>query len=494
MKFVALMTAAAFVSATAALAQHVAVEHPDATAAITNVAVVDVETGDVRENQTIIVGGERILAIEPSGEFKEREGIALLDGGGKYAIPGLWDMHVHIPHKAASAWDLHEPDKAARLQRQIFMPSWVAFGVVGLRHMSGGKLPLEMRKRIQSGQLDGPHLIIGSPILDGPYPIWPGGGTMAIANPSEASNAVQELHQQGYDFLKPYTLLSRESYRALHAAAAERGIKVAGELPLSVSAWEAANLGQSSIEHLTGLEIACSGREDELRDGYVRAVSEITADTDQSAKVSLWNRGEWEAISSFDPEKCQRLYRHLREKGVWVTPTLVILRRISYPDSPEVKGNPYLKYITKSAADVADVIDTYDPERRLRPTYDHRFDVIDDMHEAGVRILAGSDEQGGFWVHQELQIFVDAGLTPLEAIQTATINPAIYLGREHELGSIEPGKFADIVLLNSNPLMDIESTLDIDAVILKGRIYDRLMLDSMLAQLEADARAREHRN
>ena len=491
MTLLPLVIAAAFGWATAAVAEQMATEHAEATAAITNVTVVDVETGELREDQTIIIGAERILAIEPSGGFKRRDGIALVNGGGKYAIPGLWDMHVHMPYKPAIQWDLHEPKQSAGVQRQTYMPSWVAFGVVGLRDMSGGKWFLEMRKRIQAAELDGPHLIIGSPVLEGPYPIWPGAGTMAIANPTEAFIAVQELHEQGYDFLKPYTLLSPESYRAIHAAAAERGMSVAGEVPLSVSAWEAASLGQRSIEHLTGLEIACSAREDDLRAEYVRAVSAITADTKQSVKVSLWNRGEWEALSSFDAQKCQRLYRHLRNKGVWVTPTLVIQRRISYPDIPQVKENPYLKYITKSAADVASLIETYDPERRLRSTYDHRVDAIEDMHDAGIGILAGSDEQAGFWLHQELQIFVDAGLTPLEALQTATISPATYLGREHELGSVEPGKFADIVLLNSNPLDDIENTLDIHAVVLKGRIHDRGTLDRMLAQLEADARARE---
>ena len=491
MTLLALFIAAAFGSATAAAAERAATEHLAATTAITNVTVVDVETGKLYEDQTIVIGGARIIAIKPSGGFKGRDGIVLVDGGGKFAIPGLWDMHVHMPDKPAIRWDLYTPEQSAGVQRQTYMPSLVAFGVVGVREMAGDEWFLEIRKRIHAAELDGPHLVIGSPVLEGPYPIWPGDRTIAIANPTEASSAVQELHEQGYDFLKPYTLLSPESYRALHAAAVERGMKVAGELPLGVSAWEAANLGQRSIEHLTGLEIACSAREDDLRAEYIRAVSAITASTKESEKVSLWNRGEWEALSSFDTQKCKRLYRHLHNKGVWVTPTLGIQRSISYPEIPEVTENLYFKYVTKAAADVTGLIEQFDPERRLRPTYDHRMDAIEDMHEAGVGILAGSDGNAGFWLHEELAIFVDAGLTPLEALQTATINPATYLGREHELGSVEPGKFADIVLLNSNPLKDIEITLDIHAVVLKGRIYDRVTLDRMLAKLEADARARE---
>lgn len=463
-------------------------DHVQAKLAIANVAVVEVESGVIRPNQTIILDGEYILTIEPSEKTDTHTELTLIDGTGKFAIPGLWDMHVHLVNDEPPVdWDFDEQEN----QLLTYEPAWVAFGVTGLREMSGGEWSLKMRDRVDSGEIDGPHLVIGSPILDGPYPIFPGSGVMAIANPEEASVAVENLHEAGYDFLKTYDFLSPESYQAIHETAKRLGMEVAGELPLSVSAWDAAALGQRSIEHMTGIEIACSSEEEALRANYSAGVAAIATNPELHNQVSLWNRSEWEPVASFDAERCQRLYRHLVEQNVWVTPTLIIQLRISYPENPQVTDNPYLKYITKYVADVQGLIAEFDPERRLRPTYDHRFGAVDDMQAAGVGILAGTDEQGGFWLHDELRIFVDAGLTPLEALQTATINPAKYLGREDELGSVSPGKFADIVLLNANPLHNISNTLEIDTVILKGRIYDRHTLDRMLLQVEADARAWE---
>lgn len=459
-----------------------------ATLAIANVAVIDVETGVIRPNQTIILKNERIFTIEPSEKSETQTALTLIDGTGKFAIPGLWDMHVHLVNDEPTVdWDFDEQEN----QLLAYEPAWVAFGVTGLREMSGGVWSLKMRDRVESGEIDGPHLVIGSPILDGPYPIFPGNGVMAIANPEEARVAVESLHEAGFDFLKTYNFLSPESYQAIHETAKRLGMEVAGELPLSVSAWDAAELGQHSIEHMTGIEIACSSMEEVLRADYSAGVAAVAINPDLNNQVPLWSRSEWEPVASFDAKRCQRLYRHLVEHDVWVTPTLTIQRRISYPENPEVTDNPYLKYITKYDADVQGLVAQFDPERRLRPTYDHRFDAVDDMQAAGIGILAGSDQQGGFWLHDELQIYVDAGLTPLEALQTATINPAKYLGREDELGTITPGKFADIVLLNANPLDNISNTLEIDSVILKGRIYDRRTLDSMLMQVEADARTWE---
>ena len=458
------------------------------TLVIANVSVIDVESGAIYPNRTIVIANAHVLAIEPAANVKNDAGTIRVDGTGKYAIPGLWDMHVHLVNDEPPVdWDLDE-----RADRPLtYAPAWVAFGVTGLREMSGGEWSLKMRDRVESGEIDGPHLIIGSPILDGPYPIFPGNGVRAIANPDQARSVVEDLHEAGYDFLKPYNFLSPESYRAILETAQRLGMEVAGELPLSVSAWDAAELGQHSIEHMTGIEIACSSREAELRQDYASGVAALAKHPELDNQVTLWNRSEWEPVASFDAERCRRLYRHLVAHDVWVTPTLVTQRRISYPEIPEVATNAYLDYITRYDADVQNIIRQFDPERRLRPIYDHRFGAIEDVQAAGVGILAGSDQQGGFWLHDELQIFVDAGMTPLEALRTATINPAKYLERSDELGTIAPGKFADIVLLNGNPLDDIGNTREIDAVILKGRLYDRRELDAMRVQLEADARAWE---
>jgi len=459
--------------------------------AIAHVAVVDIETGAIRRDQTILIGDRHIIGIIPSKDFQSPAGIEPIDATDKYAIPGLWDMHFHLVNaEPPFAWDIDIPADGTR--RETYMPAWIAFGVIGGREMSGGPWALKMRDRVESGELDGPHLIIGSPILDGPYPIFPGNGVMAIAGPEQAREVVRKLHEDGYDFLKPYNFLSPESYRAITETARELDMDVAGELPLSVSARDAIAQGQRSIEHLTGVETACSSKEDELRAKYAAGVAAIAENPELNNQVAIWNRAEWEPVASFDAAKCARLYREFAERGVWVTPTLMIQRRLSYPEITESGDNPYLRYLFPADADVSGMMEKFNPDRRLKPTYDSRFAAMREIQDAGVGILAGSDMQGGFWMHDEMQIFVDAGLTPLEALQTATLNPAKYLGRENELGSVASGKFADIVVLNGNPLDDIKNTLDIEAVVLKGRIYDRAELDRMLAQLETDARPKNN--
>jgi len=469
------------------------VDVPDGvTVAITNVSIIDVENGDVLDGRTIIISGENIVAIVESGEFSPPEGASVIDGAGTFAIPGLWDMHVHLANDEPPVdWDLDEPDGPDQGARDTYAPAWLAFGVTGLREMSGGKWSLKMRERIETHEIDGPHYIVGSPILDGAYPIWPGNGIRAVADATQARALVEEFNEQGFDFLKPYALLAPDTYRALLDEAGKAGMEVAGELPLSVSAWEAIDLGQRSIEHLTGIELACSKREAELRGEYAARIASYSEDAPQNEKVILWNRGEWEPIASFDPEKCRKLYDRMRENEVWVTPTLVIQQRISHPEDSNAANGSFLRYITEYDADVNQLIEEFDPARKLQVTYDHRFRSIDALNKARVGILAGSDMQGGFWLHHELKLFVDAGMTPLEALQTATLNPAVFLGRQSELGSIAPGKIADIVLLDENPLEAIEHTRDIHAIVLKGRIYDRRELDRMLAQIEADARAWE---
>jgi hypothetical protein len=331
-------------------------------------------------------------------------------------------------------------------------------------------------------------MVVGSPLLDGAYPTWPDAAVIAIDGPQTARDWVTRLHAQGFDFLKTYNLLSAESYRALHERAKELRMEVSGEIPISVSLWEAAELGHRTIEHLTGVEFACSNKEDELRAAYVSRIESRNADPESDDAKEIWNRSEWEPFESIDPERCIELYRFLAEQGAWVVPTLQIQYMISHGEQPEIENNPNLKYLSKWDRDIEAIANEFDPEHQLRPVHDYRMTVIGDLHRAGVPILAGSDLAGGFYLHEELQRFVEGGLTPVEALRTATTEPAKYLGRSDELGSIGPGKIADVVLLRANPLEDIRNTQEIEMVIFKGQALERSKLDEMLNQLEDDAR------
>ena len=440
--------------------------------AFTRVNVVDVEHGRVLSDQTVLILGERIGAVGPSGSVRVPGDAQVVDATGKYLIPGLWDMHTH------SGGD--------ELTRTIELPLYVAHGVTGVRQLSGTPGHLRLRAEISEGTLPGPRMVVGSPFVDGPSP-WPGGAgedEVRVPDPGAARRVVDSLWAAGYAFIKTYQFLSPEVYRALHARGRELGMEVSGEIPMSVSLWEAAALGHRTVEHLTGVEFACSRREEELRVEFRRLVAEISADTTLKTHIPVWNRSEWEPVATADAEKCRALYDHLAAHGTWVVPTLVIQHQLSHASDPAVRNDPRARYLPASWWDPVKTADYYDPERRLRPTYEHRMRALLDIHQAGVGILAGSDLSGGFPLHDELRLFVEAGLSPLDALRTATLNPARYLKATDSLGTVAAGRLADLVLLDANPLEDITNVARIHAVVLNGRVLDRAALDALLRKVE----------
>jgi imidazolonepropionase-like amidohydrolase len=457
--------------------------------AFTDVTVIDVVDGASEPGRAVVVTGDRITAVGAVDGVVVPTGATVIDGRGKFLIPGLWDMHVHMANDVWEPvpWDFHTPASEEPDQRDIYLPAYLAFGVTGIRDMSGGLVSLQIRDRIERGELLGPHTVVGSPLLDGPEPMWPDNPVIRINGTERAREVVTQLDAQGFDFLKPYSFLSAESYRALHGRAQELGIEVSGHVPISVGVWEAVELGQRTVEHLTGIEFGCSRREDELRDGYLARIRALNAESSQQDRLDIFTRSEWEPLQHLEPTRCDALLAHLAAHDTWVVPTLVFQRFISYPDDPAVANDPNLRYLHPDERDAEAVADEFSPERRLRPVYDHRTSMIPQLYRAGVGILAGTDLVGGFQLHAELEIFAEHGLSPLDALRTATINPARYLGRDDALGSIELGKIADLVLLGANPLEDTRNTRRIEAVVFQGHLLDRTRLDRMLEELAADA-------
>lgn len=457
--------------------------------AFTGVTVIDVVDGAAEPGQTVIVTGDRITAVGAADGVVAPTGATVIDGRGKFLIPGLWDMHAHMANDVWEPvpWDFHTPAPEEPDQRDIYLPAYLAYGVTGIREMSGGLVSLRIRDRIERGELLGPHTVVGSPLLDGPEPMVPDHQVIPIDGAERAREVVTELDAQGFDFLKPYSFLSAESYRALHARARELGLEVSGHVPIDVDVWEAAELGQRTVEHLTGVEFGCSRREDELRKDYLARIRALNAESSHEDRLEIFTRSEWEPLQSLDPTRCGALFEHLAAHDTWVVPTLVFQRMISYPDDPAVAADPNLRYVHPDERDPRARADQYSPERRLRPVYAHRTSLISQLHQAGVGILAGTDLTGGFPLHAELEILAGNGLSPLDALRTATINPAHYLGRDDALGSIEVGKIADLVLLGANPLEDISNTRSIEAVVFQGHLLDRTRLDRMLEELAVDA-------
>jgi imidazolonepropionase-like amidohydrolase len=437
---------------------------------IVNVNVVDTRHGTILRNQTVVIQKD-LIQSRSAGPVSAGSGMKI-DASGKYLIPGLWDMHVHTA--LTPVWD----------ERDIY-PLYIANGVTGIRDMGGDPDLLEQRrKRIVSGELLGPHMIMAGPFLAGGKS---SSETIAINTPEEAREAVDTLKQRGVDFIKILTNLSRDTYFAVAEESAKQKIYFVGHVPTAVSVAEASTAGQHSIEHLTGVSLACSSAEDSIR----KQMLEARARRDHAAFIPLGQQ----TLYTYDPEKAQRLFAMLKNNGTWQVPTLVWTQANSaIDDSEKLLADWRLKYVP------AKVRAGWDPKKTLEQTSADELklakaemardvELVKSMHAAGVPFMAGTDGPDpfvfpGFSLHDELEWLVKAGFTPAEALQSATLQPATFMEQSDRYGAVEAGRAADLVLLDANPLEDIRNTRRISAVIVGGRYFDRKQLDQILADVE----------
>lgn len=439
----------------------------------THATVIDTTGRPPKSDMTVIVSGNRIIAVGKTGKVPVPKHATVVNATGKFMIPGLWDMHWHSP--------------ADKQTREIFIPLTIANGVTGLRHMFGSETVLKQRADILSGALLGPRMIIGSPLVDGPNPMFQ--DSLSVADASVARETVLSLKRRGYDFIKVYQFLPREAYFALADEARKQNISFAGHVPFSVSAAEASAAGQKSFEHLFGINLACSTQETSLRPRLAEAAANVGKDF--APHIELFIRNESEPLASYSEQKGAALFKYLAKNGTYVVPTLVLHRSLGSSADPEFRKDPRLKYMTPEIKQLFDwelgFFTSY------RPVYEHYLRAVGALHRAGVTILAGTDTLNsycfpGFSLHDELALFVDAGLSPLEALQAATVNPARYLGMSNLFGTLEKGKIADLVLLEGNPLQNIGNTKKIAAVLVNGRYLSKESLQKMLADVEVAAR------
>jgi hypothetical protein len=444
---------------------------------IAHVTVIDTETGKETRDQTVVVSGDRISDIRDSKSAKPPANAKVVEGRGKFLIPGLWDMHVHAVF-------------AERLDSML--PMFVANGVLGIRDM-GTSMPLadinRLRQQTANGSRLGPRIVAAGPILDGrPKPFRP--NFLAITTPEEGRETVRQLKSGGADLIKVYSWLSRDSFLAIAEEAKKQNIPFSGHVPFSVSALEASDAGQT-MEHLYGVVLSCSAREDELRSEMLKSGVNLSG----SERIRLEMD---EAVASYDGLKAAKVFAHLAKNRTWQVPTLDVVVPYAYSFDARVTTDPRLKYIPPSVQQrwTEEAKSSTDGVANAK-TFEQRSQIVGAMHRAGVPLLAGTDAAwyqpytyAGFSLHDELKLLVRAGLTPLEALQTATINPALYFGLQKDLGTIAKGKLADMVLLEANPLSDIGNTQKIDTVVVHGRLLDRKDLDSLLASAENDVKSK----
>jgi imidazolonepropionase-like amidohydrolase len=425
----------------AMLVATVAVTPQTRTLAVTRVSVVDVIDGRIVPNSTVTIRGETISSVSQNGALPTDAQV--IDGQGKFLIPGLWDMHAHIQGNE-KAW----------------LPLYIANGVTGIRDM-GADLDfiLDIRDATSSGRMLGPRIVAAGPILDDAPGDWP--LRIRVRNPDEGRAAVQLLKRRGVDLIKVHNFTPRDVFFGIVEEARRQQLPVAGHVPLKVTIQEGIDAGMVTIEHMS-------------EDGRV-----------------------WKACSGgaqYRPDACRPFFEMLARRRVWQTPTLVALSELAVIGTPaSAISRDQLAYASKDFLEFHAANQSFFLKRPeivdiLKNLAEVAKVVTPDMAAAGVGILAGCDAMiAGFCVHDELATMVRAGMTPLAALQTATVNPARYLGREMTLGTIAPGRSADLVLLDANPLEDIANVRRIRAVATAGRFLDRSALDQLLAQAKAAA-------
>jgi imidazolonepropionase-like amidohydrolase len=375
--------------------------------AIIDVTVIDVEKGTEIPHSNVVVVNDKLLSVGPSSGQQPR-GAVVVKGKGRYLIPGLWDMHVHLADDA-------------RPMRLL-----LAAGITGARDMGANpQKALAMRKRIRAGALEGPRLFVAGPMLEGP-PSEAEDDIWIIRTPEDGRNAVLKLVAMGVNFIKVHDHLSSDSYYAIAEAAKSKSIPFAGHVTEHVTPVEASKAGQISIEHFEFLPKKC---------------------------MPLFDPQQASAPTGCDNPSLEPIFKTLAQNGTWLDPTVQSFLYFAPDRWPRIQS------VYRSLAQL--------------------------MRANNLRMLAGTDQSSyleskgsiaGKSLHEELACFVEAGFTPAEALRAATEAPAKFFGLSQTSGTIEVGKSADLVLLDGDPLRDINNTKRIAAVINRGRLYDSTAL------------------
>ncbi len=453
-----------FLIASVGFAQTIVFEHA---------TVIDATGAPPKKDFSVAVRDGRIVSVTPQADAVP--GAIVIDATGKFIIPGLWDMHVHITTP------------------QIMFPLLVANGIMGVREMySGAALSTIREWRLLP---DAPRILapgfIDGPLMTGNLP-----DAVAVANAEQARAAVRALKADGADFLKVYNSVPRVAFLALMQEARAAGIAVAGHVPEEVSPLEASVAGMRSEEHLNNILLNASRDEVRLRAERVAMMYDPKISGEQRLRLLAWPLLAG-LVDTYDDKKAAALFQAFVKNGTWQTPTLAILDGFVHELDEESVSDPRRRFLPKVWTD------SWDPRviyylrdqspaeyevlhQRMRMLLTRYRKLVGDMHRAGVELLAGTDTNPlnpvlpGWGLHEELALLAESGLTNMQALQTATRNPARYFGILEETGTVEEGKSADLILLDADPLEDIRNTQKINTVVMRGHYYSRADLDAML--------------
>ena len=444
---------------------------------IRHVTIIDVEAAKTVAGQAVVLKGDDIVAVGADAVIAKgwRAG-RTIEGKGRYLIPGLWDMHVHF----GGGPELIEENKA-------LLPLYVANGITTIRDCSGD-LPeqvLAWRNEIASGSLFGPRLLTSGAKIEGIAPVWK--GTIEVGSAADVDAALDRLKTRDkVDFVKiTDSTLKPELFLYALTKAKALGLRTSGHIPMALTVDQAVDAGISSVEHLDYAYNA--GAKDEAA---------IAADF--AAKRIDRAEANRRLDAGFDPDTAMAAYRRFAAKGVFVTPTLNGSRIIAYLDRDDHSKDAALQYIGKglratyewrvqrAAQDDAAAI------AQRKAVFEKSASLLPILASEGVSIIAGTDagflnsyDYPGQALHDEIGLYVQYGLTPAQALQTAVVNGPRFLGKLDRYGSLEASKSADLLVLDANPLQDIAATRKIRTVVSRGQVYDRARLDKMLADTKS---------
>ena len=444
---------------------------------LTGATVIAMNGAAPLEGQTIVVRGGTIVSVGPSAEADVPAGAQVVDASGKFVIPGLWDMHVHTSREGRARY---------------FWPLFLAHGVTGVREM-GSYLDtlLYWRSELERDPLSGPRIVWSSPMFDGSPASWKHG--IPLASPEQARVMVDSMQRLGFDFIKVYVRLQRDVYFAIAEQAKLRGMPFAGHLPGRIELAEALRAGQRSLEHSDGIALACTPGASALLDS-------VFSTSDEGEREVRGRRFAQRMLDAFSPDQCGEVLRSIAASGTWVVPTLAVVRGHAFVRDTAMLRDRRIEFVPPALARrwLADAEEdaAEDPAEELafdEEMFRRGMRLVGAMHAAGVRILAGTDASdepfvyAGSSLHDELELLVEGGLSPFDALAAATIRPAEYLGLSDSLGTVEPGRGADLVILDANPLLDIRNIRRVHAVVRGGRYIGPEERQRLLATARREA-------
>ena len=437
---------------------------------IENITLIDAKNG-TRTNQTVSIENGVIQSI---GSAKlDMEDSQIIDGEGKYLIPGLWDAHVHLTF-------------IPEIDHETHFKLYLKNGVTSIRDTGAILSKLQPSLNfIEENPNTTPRLFYAGPLIDGADRVYKGmepgfpNLSIGIDETSNIPEVVDGLVKEGVTFLKSYEMLTRETYLELLKVAGQNGLRVTGHVPLSIDLEEAIEAGLGGMQHVRNMDLACAKDADNLLDDRQVSLENEASIAGSALRTHIHSSQRYYAIDNTDDERCLRIIMKLSEYGVFQTPTLTINTfdsrrfyadpkwRETYQELPEAAENNWMQGSLRLAnIDVTENAKKFDA---------WSISLVNKMHQEGVKIIAGTDTPigyltPGYSLHKELELLSEAGLSNMDVLRSATITPAEFFGMENQMGTIEVGKLADLVILDKNPLMSISNTQSIHRVIVKGQI------------------------